>query len=591
MSQQEHIAQLEKENRHLKKQLTRLNSHPMEDLVPRDVRLLTELEHFESLGKNIPNGCLFRCHIEAGKLEDFRKEHQWLNHIYLSFASSSWEKLCNISMIEVMQDITLWLMKIYPIDRMNVFPSLYKSLVRCSAFNTEVRYYYSDAETRWLQIMIQPFRDGIWVVCNGFILDVTDRKHVENNLIAEKKRLQMLGNNLPYGVLYRLVFNRVTMKTSMEYVSSTWERITGISPYSVVEDIQAFHDIIHPDDLPYLLEATEMSKQTTTVFEVEIRINYKGNVRWLHISSQPYKVKEMVIWDGIMTDITRRKKVENELEKHREELESLVKERTEELILYQTSLEQMVEDKTHELTIAKEKAEESDRLKSAFLANMSHEVRTPLNAISSLLNILAGDTQLPGNIREYIDVITSNSEQLLKLIDDILDTAKIEAGQMIIRMESFCIDDFMDQMAIFFSQYLLIHGKAHINIENVKINAGKCIVSTDPIRLMQIMHNLISNAIKFTENGHIHFGYRVMDANMLEFFVEDTGIGIPEDHLDTIFQSFRQLELGNNRRYGGTGLGLHISRSLAQLMGGDMYVKSTKGNGSTFFFTIAYNPL
>jgi len=758
MNQQEQITQLENENRRLKEQLAHLSSHPVEysvtDLVPRDIRLLTELEHLESLGKNFPNGCLFRCHIEAEKLENSREKQQWLNHIYLSFASSSWEKLCNTSMIEVMQDISLWLMKIYPIDRMYFFPSLYKSLIKCTAINAEVRYYYSDTETRWLQILIQPFKDGKWVVCNGFILDITDRKNAEINLIAEKKRLQMLGDNLPNGVLYRLVFDRVTEKMSMEYVSATWEKITGISPHSVLKDVMTFHDIVHPDDLPCLLEAIETSKQALTTLEVEIRIHCGEEISWLHITSRPYKEAEKVVWNGIMRNITRRKNIENELEKYREELESLVKERTEELeatndelakkniqlheqmtarveimqqledsetklrsfiqqslegimifdqqgkitewnngmekitgfdkslvlgkyewevqwqlypeehrnsqVLddlhrkrleymggdnnldlvedftihtydgevrhvnmstfaikmkdlrnygcimrdvtrqrnanielshYRANLEKMVEMKTRELTVAKEKAEESDRLKSAFLANMSHEVRTPLNAISSLLNILAGEAQLPDNIREYIDIITNNSEQLLKLIDDILDTAKIEAGQMTIRLESFCIDDFMEEMTALFTQYLENFGKTHIILENIKTNNDKCVVSTDPIRLMQIMHNLLSNAIKFTENGFIRFGYRVTDANMLEFFVEDTGIGIPEDHLDVIFQSFRQVELGNNRRYGGTGLGLHISRSLAQLMGGDMHVQSTEGEGSTFFFTIAYNPL
>ena len=765
MSREDRLAQLEDENRRLRMQLALLNAKSEEcletDIIPRDIRLLTELEHLETLGKNFPNGCLFRFHIETDKLENSHKQQQWLQHIYLSYASSSWETICNTPLVDAMQDITPSLMKIYPLDRVNVFPLMYKSFVRCTTFKAEVRYYYSDTETRWLQILMQPYKDGKWVVCNGFIFDITDLKQTEINLIAEKKRLQMLGDNLPDGTLYRLVFNRLTEKKYMEYVSARWERITGVSSHSVLEDLDAFHNIVHPDDLQRLLDATEISKKKRTSFEIEIRINYKGYIRWLHISSQPYKSKDMVMWDGIMTNITRRKKIENELAKHREELEYLIKERTEELEVtndvlaaandelanknnqlqdeiaermkimqqlenseikmrnfiqqslegilifdhqgiitewnramekitglerkdvlgsfewdvilqlypdadrnqgtvdglhkkrlaymrdenhpylmedmdiyandgnirhvristfpikmkdfrsygciirditrqrradielsqYRANLEQMVEMKTRELTVAKEKAEESDHLKSAFLANMSHEVRTPLNAISSLLSILAGETQLPDNIRECIDIINNSSEQLLKLIDDILDTAKIEAGQMDIRLEPFCIDDFMGEMYILFSQQLQTIGKKHISLEIVKTNTENCIVSTDPIRLMQIVHNLLSNAVKFTETGYIRFGYRVSDNNMLEFFVEDTGIGIPESHLNLIFQSFRQLELGNNRRYGGTGLGLHISQQLARLMGGDMYVKSTEGKGSTFFFTIVYNPL
>ena len=244
-----------------------------------------------------------------------------------------------------------------------------------------------------------------------------------------------------------------------------------------------------------------------------------------------------------------------------------------------------------ELIYAKEKAEESDKLKSSFLANLSHEIRTPLNGIATLLSILSQDPELPDSIREYIDIINTNSEQLLKLINDIIDLAKIEAKQMSIHPEPFCINNLMDEMYTLIKTSLQTQGKAHIRLECIKERSvGNCMVNTDSVRLKQVLSNLLNNAVKFIEQGYIRFGYRI-ENNMLEFFVEDTGIGIPERQLETIFQWFRQAELENNRRFGGTGLGLTISRGLVQLMGGNMRVESVEGLGSSFFFSIMYLPV
>ena len=232
----------------------------------------------------------------------------------------------------------------------------------------------------------------------------------------------------------------------------------------------------------------------------------------------------------------------------------------------------------------------SEQLKAAFLANMSHEIRTPLNGIVGFLSVLTTEPQLPEKIKNYVNIINNCSEQLLNLISDILDASKLDAGQMIIRTKQFSLDSLMSEMYHIFRNNLQTIGKSHIFIESrIDKDVGKCIYS-DPVRLRQILQNLLNNAIKYTEKGYIRFGCRLTKNNMLKFFVEDTGIGIPEDYLDVIFHRFRQVELGDNRQYGGTGLGLTISRNLAQLMGGDMHVKSTKGKGSTFTFTIAYYP-
>ncbi len=245
-----------------------------------------------------------------------------------------------------------------------------------------------------------------------------------------------------------------------------------------------------------------------------------------------------------------------------------------------------------ELIRAKEKAEESDNLKSAFLANMSHEIRTPINGIIGFLNFLADDNLPPKRRQEYITVVNNSSIQLVKLIDDIIDVAKIEAKQMSIRPIPFQINGFMEELQVFFETYLQANNKDKIAL--LLDDSGfidQCVTYVDPMRLRQVLTNLIGNAIKFTEKGFIRFGYRLLSADKLEFVVEDSGIGLAGNQLEIIFERFRQAELTNSRRYGGTGLGLTISRSLVQMMGGDIRVESIEGEGSTFYFTISYLPV
>jgi len=245
-----------------------------------------------------------------------------------------------------------------------------------------------------------------------------------------------------------------------------------------------------------------------------------------------------------------------------------------------------------ELIRAKEKAEESDKLKSAFLANMSHEIRTPINGIIGFLNFLADDNLSPKRRHEYITVVNNSSVQLVKLIDDIIDIAKIEAKQMSIKPMLFHLNDFMGEVQVFFETYLQSNHKEKIALildDSHFIDPG--IIFADPMRLRQVLTNLIGNAIKFTEKGFIGFGYRLLQPDKLEFWVEDSGIGLATNQLEVIFERFRQAELTNSRKYGGTGLGLTISRSLVQIMGGEINVESVEAEGSTFRFTISYLPI
>jgi signal transduction histidine kinase len=222
---------------------------------------------------------------------------------------------------------------------------------------------------------------------------------------------------------------------------------------------------------------------------------------------------------------------------------------------------------------------------------MSHEIRTPLNGIVGFIRFIDADDLTPMRRKEYIKVITNSSDQLTKIIDDIMDISKIEAQQLTLCPVQVELNPLMNELQALFETYLRSGNKEHIALvldDSSFIEPS--LIYIDMVRLRQVFNNLINNAIKFTEKGYIRFGYQMLDDHMLEFFMEDTGIGIPEDQFEDIFQRFHQVVQGNSRYYGGLGLGLSISRSLTQLLGGDMSVISTEGEGTTFSFTVAYQP-
>ena len=233
-----------------------------------------------------------------------------------------------------------------------------------------------------------------------------------------------------------------------------------------------------------------------------------------------------------------------------------------------------------ELMTAKELAEESNRLKSAFLANMSHEIRTPLNAIVGFSGILAS-TEEEEEKQEYVSIIENNNTLLLQLISDILDLSKIEAGTLELNYSNIELNELMRELE---RGFLLRVKTDAVKLEFVE-PAGPCMAYTEKNRLSQLMINLVTNAIKFTEKGSIRFGYEMRE-NELYFYVADTGCGIPKDKQQNIFGRFVKL----NSFAQGTGLGLSICKTLMDHMGGRIGVESEEGKGSTFWFTLPYKP-
>lgn len=271
----------------------------------------------------------------------------------------------------------------------------------------------------------------------------------------------------------------------------------------------------------------------------------------------------------VSVEMDRRRMTENILKKQNDEFAQL----NEEYKFINTELQQ-----------AKEKAESADRLKSAFLANVSHEIRTPLNSIVGFSSLLIEPDLKDEDKHAYVNMIESNTESLLVLIDEIIDLSKIEAQQLTLKKEEFNVDKLILELFQIFK-----HENSNCDvvflIEKISDNMD-LFANSDRVRVRQILINLLTNAFKFTESGSVKMGYLKIDGNVV-LFVKDTGIGISEEHHRVIFQRFRKLnEIQDKRIYRGTGLGLAITEKLVELLGGQIWVESDLGKGSCFYFTL-----
>ena len=345
-------------------------------------------------------------------------------------------------------------------------------------------------------------------------------------------------------------------------------------------------DIVMPEIDGYevckRLKENELTKRIPIMMITSNETDTESRVRGLNLGadaflSRPIDFIELSTQVKVMLRI---KEAEEELQQERDLLEQKVKERTKEL-----------SKSEKELKAALKKATESDRLKLAFLATMSHELRTPLNAVIGLSDIINEDLPIK-DIIEYNRIINTSGQCLLNIIEDILDITMIETGGTKVYKSIFSLNGLIGEVHDFIETEQHQANKIGIDLKHIKSSKNKDIaINTDPAKLKQILINLLRNAFKFTDTGHIHYGYDVVQNNgtpLLKFFVEDTGIGIAEKKQPIIFEVFRQVEDSHTRTRGGTGIGLTISKKLIELLDGEIGFESTEGKGSTFYFTIPY---
>lgn len=376
-----------------------------------------------------------------------------------------------------------------------------------------------------------------------YISDLRYRIEMQKALVKSEAQFRSLIANIP-GIAYRCLN---TENWPMVFISNAVERITGYpaSDYMAEPPLRNFHEHLHPDD--YQRVANQVNNEST--YKLEYRIYDKqGNIHWLlgfgtRVDDADHKEKWL---DGFIMDITDRKEMEENL------------------------------------LVAKVNAEQAAAARTAFLANMSHEIRTPMNAIIGFSDILL-DESLTNSQQKHLHTINQSAKSLLHLLNDILDSAKLDKGKLELELRDFSIIEEVDSVVSTLwleankkGLYLNIHVSPDIN----QYYYGA------PDRIRQILTNLIGNAIKFTAKGGVEVRVNRLENSNIELSIRDTGIGMTADQVKGVFDAFSQADASINRRFGGTGLGTTISKQLTELLGGEISVQSTFGEGSCFVVTL-----
>ncbi len=419
---------------------------------------------------------------------------------------------------------------------------------RVHKFHDEVQFteMTSPVTGRFLLVATSPFVNDRFVTS---FIDITDRKEAEEKLrqseAIKNKMISNIGDVIV--IIDKDGINR--------YKSPNIEQLFGWTPEDAIG--KSTWENVHPEDVELAQNFVgNLSKEHNATGSIELRYKRKDDTYvWIKITiTNLLQDPEIQGFLGNYHDITKRKRTELEL----------------------------IE--------AKEKAEESDRLKTAFLQNMSHEIRTPLNGILGFSNLLQDENIEKDEIKEYTELIYKGGQRLLEIINNVLDLSKIETGQIQILNNTFALNSLMDNLHSFFMPFA--------SAKNLKLNYStvlkndECDIILDEMRLNQILTNLINNAIKFTSKGSIDFGYEIVNKlsykSHIQFFVKDTGYGIASESHSKIFERFVQVDQNSTREHEGAGLGLPICKGLVEILGGEIWLESEISKGTTFFFTIPF---
>ena len=437
----------------------------------------------------------------------------------------------------------------------------------------------------------------------GIIFCVDDEKIVLNGLKTELKN--SFGNNY---IIETAENATEALNTIDDLLASGHEIPVIISDYAMplIKGDELLAKVHHRSPLTLKILLTGQA----TIEGVTNSINNAGLFRYI---SKPWETHDLIL---SVEQAIKSYDQEIQLERQNKELRELssslekkVEERTlqlqnmnnlllekqeeislknEELENHRNNLEKLVQIRTHELTLAKEKAEESEKLKSAFMANISHEIRTPMNGIIGFIELLKDQEYEKVQQYEFLENIELCSNQLMNIITDIVEISKLETNMVKPVLAECEIIRIMDSTLAMFKQ--TVGANSTIVLKSI-FARNQIVCLTDHTKLKQILSNLISNAIKNTPYGTIELDCSILGGKEILFSVKDSGIGIPTEYHDTIFDRFRQVDTTLTRKHGGTGLGLAISKAYVELLGGKIWLESTPGVGSTFYFTIEYHPI
>jgi len=448
-----------------------------------------------------------------------------------------------------LNDLNGRLLRVHPDDVERVRRAPFETSREASSYRCEYRLLGPAGEERWIaeKADVTHGPNGETLRLAGALIDITDLKRTEAALTSTERRLArtMLGTR--DGVW------EIDVKADRLWYGPRFEELLGFGTGELDITREGSERLMHPDDVAPARAAFENHLSLDTALDIEVRLRHaKGHYEWVRLRGQAERdAAGAPVWVAGSTQlVTDRKRAE------------------------QAALD------------AKLAAEAANRAKSNFLANVSHEIRTPMNGVIGISQILA-ETELDHTQREYVDIIRGSAQSLLSLINDVLDLSKIEAERVELEQVDYDLRDVVYDTAAATALQAAVKGiELVVNIDDdvPVLRRG------DPVRLRQIIMNLIGNAVKFTHEGHVllHLSRIVAEdgSPKVRVVVEDTGIGIPADRLDRLFKSFSQVDSSTTRHYGGTGLGLSIVKRLVELKGGEVGVESTVGRGSRFWVNL-----
>lgn len=462
---------------------------------------------------------------------------------------------------EITPDLEFFKRSVFPDDLPHVMAKMEAHMQgKTPASDFDYRLLTASGEIKWMTgrgRVVERDAAGAPLRMIGTITDITARKQVEEQV----RKLAQAVEQSPESIVI------TNLNAEIEYVNEAFIQNSG---YRREEVIGLNPRFLHSDKTPAATYASlwqSLSQGQGWQGEfINRRRNGSEYIEFATITPIRQSDGRITHYVAVKEDITERKRNAEELDQHRHHLEELVAIRT------------------HELVEAKAAAETASAAKSAFVANMSHEIRTPLNAIIGFTHLLQR-TSVDREQKEKLDKIVDASHHLLSVINDILDFSKIEAGKLNLSIVPFSFERMLDNVVSMIKPKIR-DKKLQMLVEQDELPA---VLVGDSTRLAQALLNYLSNAVKFTEEGQIVLRLRKIEESeadlLINFEVSDTGIGIPDNKLDTLFAAFEQIDGTTSRRYGGSGLGLAITRRLAQLMGGKTGAQSTPGQGSCFWFT------
>ena len=373
----------------------------------------------------------------------------------------------------------------------------------------------------------------------GIARDITKRKKAE---LSAREKTESLKEAQEIARMGNWEYDPIRKKNTW---SANNYRLYGLKPYEIDPSFEDFKSRVYPDDLHLVDRAYKKMAETGKAVNYELRIvSHDNSISWVQSKIVPVMEDgKIILFKGVNIDITKRKQIEQEL------------------------------------IAAKEKAEESDKLKSAFLANMSHEIRTPMNGIFGFMDLLQQPDLAVETQKLYFDLVKKSGERLLNTLNDILEISKLDTGQRKLKITKVSVNELLQMIYYYFKSETKRKG-IQLYLSATK-HENETLLYTDRSMLETILLNLLKNAVKFTTKGKITIGFMNKE-DKYTFFIEDTGIGIPGEKQSIIFERFVQANLEISRPYEGAGLGLSIAKAYAEMLGGKITVQSEEGKGSTF---------